>query len=681
MTEQNIDVERRLFELRASLHHHNHCYHVLDTPEIADAEYDALFDELLRLEASHPNWVTKDSPSQRVGAAPAEQFEKFQHRRPMLSLDKSTDADELSDWMQRCRSRLTNPRGLDFICEPKIDGVAVALTYRDGSLVSAATRGDGLTGENIIANVRTIAAIPLKLMGDDIPQAFEVRGEIYMAHSDFDDFNRKAALQQQKPLLNPRNGAAGSLRQLDSRITASRPLTMFCYSVGWSEGDWQPATHAEVLRQFGLWGFRTNPMTREVSGLEDCLDYIQQLQAARDDLGYDIDGVVVKVNQLALQAELGNVTRKPRWAIAFKYPAEEATTRLLDVDFQVGRTGAITPVARLEPVFVGGVTVTNATLHNMDEIQRLGLRIGDQVMIRRAGDVIPQVRGVVKGKRPLDASEVLIPQICPSCGSQVQRSEGEIVIRCRSSANTCPAQRKEGIRHFASRLALDIDGLGDKIVEQLVDAGLVKDVADLFVLEVAALNGLERLAQKSAENLLKAIEASKRTTLTRFIYALGIREVGEATAHGLAMHFKNLGDLRDADLEALEQVADVGPIVAGSIHDYFNSADNLRVIDALLSRGVSWPPIQSDEAPPLLAGETWVLTGSLEVMARNQAKAALQTLGAKVAGSVSAKTSVVVAGPGAGSKLAKATELDVRVLDEQQFLRFLQEAGIDVAGK
>jgi DNA ligase (NAD+) len=382
-----------------------------------------------------------------------------------------------------------------------------------------------------------------------------------------------------------------------------------------------------------------------------------------------------------LQAELGNVTRKPRWAIAFKYPAEEATTRLLDVDFQVGRTGAITPVARLEPVFVGGVTVTNATLHNMDEIQRLGLRIGDQVMIRRAGDVIPQVRGVVKGKRPVDASEVLIPQNCPSCGSQVQRPEGEIVIRCSGSANSCPAQRKEGIRHFASRLALDIDGLGDKIVEQLVDAGLVKDVADLFVLEVAALNGLERLAQKSAENLRKAIEASKRTTLPRFIYALGIREVGEATAHGLAMHFKNLGDLRDADLEALEQVADVGPIVARSIHDYFRSADNLRVIDALLSRGVSWPPIQSDEAPPLLAGETWVLTGSLEVMARNQAKAALQTLGAKVAGSVSAKTSVVVAGPGAGSKLAKATELDVRVLDEQQFLQFLQEAGVDVAGE
>lgn len=678
MTEQQADVERRLSELRATLHHHNHCYHVLDTPEIADAEYDQLFDELLSLESAYPHLVTEDSPSQRVGAGPAAQFEKIQHRQPMLSLDKSTDADELSDWMQRCRNRLVDASGLDFICEPKIDGVAVALTYRDGLLVSAATRGDGLTGENILANVRTIASVPLRLVGADIPQAFEVRGEIYMAHRDFDAFNERAAQQQQKPLLNPRNGAAGSLRQLDSRITASRPLTMFCYSVGWIDGDWQPRTHAEVLGQFALWGFRINPKTQEVAGLEACLDYIQRLQDARTTLGYDIDGVVIKVNQLALQEELGNVTRKPRWAIAFKYPAEEATTRLVDVDFQVGRTGAITPVARLQPVFVGGVTVTNATLHNMDEIQRLGLRIGDQVMIRRAGDVIPQVRGVVLSQRPGDSSAVIIPEHCPACGSPVERPAGEIVIRCSGSVNSCPAQRKEGIRHFASRLALDIDGLGDKIIEQLVEKGMVSDAADLFELDVEALSGLERMAQKSAENLCAAIAASKQTTLPRFIYALGIREVGEATAHSLAMHFGTLEDLRNADLEALEEVADVGPVVARSIHDYVRNADNLRVLDALVASGVSWPAIQRDEAAQPLAGQTWVLTGTLEIMSRNDAKAALQLLGAKVAGSVSAKTSIVVAGPGAGSKLAKATALDIKVMNEQQFLAFLQEAGVEV---
>ena len=402
------------------------------------------------------------------------------------------------------------------------------------------------------------------------------------------------------------------------------------------------------------------------------------LQDARTNLGYDIDGIVIKVNQLALQEELGNVTRKPRWAIAFKYPAEEATTRLVDVDFQVGRTGAITPVARLQPVFVGGVTVTNATLHNIDEIQRLGLRIGDQVMIRRAGDVIPQVRGVLLSQRPADSSAVVIPERCPACGSQVERAGGEIVIRCSGSVNSCPAQRKEGIRHFASRLALDIDGLGDKIIEQLVEKGMVSDAADLFELDVEALSGLERMAQKSAKNLCAAIAASKQTTLPRFIYALGIREVGEATAHSLAMHFGTLEDLRNADLEALEEVADVGPVVARSIYDYVHNADNLRVLDALLASGVNWPAIQRDEAAQPLAGQTWVLTGALDVMSRNEAKAALQLLGAKVAGSVSAKTSVVVAGPGAGSKLAKATALDINVMDEQQFLAFLQEAGIDI---
>jgi len=673
-----VDVEEQLSSLRARLHYHNHCYHVLDAPEIADAEYDALFDQLLSLEAAYPHFVTADSPSQRVGAPPAAQFEKIQHRQPMLSLDKSTDTDELRDWVQRCRNRLVDASKLSFTCEPKIDGIAVALTYRRGLLVAAATRGDGSTGENILANVKTIAAVPLKLMGEDIPPAFEVRGEIYMAHEDFHAFNKAAEQRQQKPLLNPRNGAAGSLRQLDSKVTARRPLTMFCYSVGWFEGDWQPGTHAQVLRQLALWGFRTNPMTEEVADLDSCVDYIQRLRDARDSLGYDIDGIVVKVNQLDLQQQLGNVTRKPRWAMAFKYPAEEAITQLTGVDFQVGRTGAITPVARLQPVFVGGVTVTNATLHNMDEIQRLGLRVGDQVMIRRAGDVIPQVRGVVLSKRPADASEVVIPQNCPSCGGVVRRPEGEIVIRCSASSHLCPAQRKESIRHFASRLALDIDGLGDKIIEQLVDTGLVTDAADLFALNVEVLSRLERMAQKSADNLLRAINASKVTTLPRFIYALGIREVGEATARALAVHFHDLVYLRSADLEQLEVVADVGPVVAKSVYDYFRDSENLRVIDALLAHGISWEPMQSDVVAQPLKDQTWVLTGALEVMPRNQAKSALQSLGAKVAGSVSSKTSVVVAGPGAGSKLAKAAALDIRVLDEQQFLAFLQETGVDI---
>ena len=679
MPQSQDDVQHRLLALRTELHHHNHCYHVLDAPEISDAEYDALFDELLALEAEHPEMAAADSPSQRVGAPPAAHFEKVEHPLAMLSLDKCTDADELRDWMQRCRNRLADASGLTFTCEPKIDGVAVALTYRDGQLSLAATRGDGATGENILSNVRTVAAVPLKLIGEGYPKAFEVRGEIYMAHADFESYNAKALKEGHKPLLNPRNGAAGSLRQLDSRITAQRPLTMFSYSLGWNDGEWQPHTHAAVLEQFARWGLRTNTLTQEVHDLDECLDYIARLQGSRDELGYDIDGVVVKVNQLALQAELGNVTRKPRWAIAFKYPAEEATTTLLGVDFQVGRTGAITPVARLKPVFVGGVTVTNATLHNMDEIQRLDLHIGDQVMIRRAGDVIPQVREVILAKRPDGAAEISVPQSCPACGSPTQRPGDEIVIRCSASHHVCPAQRKEGIRHFASRLALDVDGLGDKLIEQLVENGLIKNAADLFGLSIESLSALDRMAEKSARNLTAALTASKQTTLPRFIYALGIREVGEATALALANHFGGLDALKQAELEQLEEVADVGPIVAQSIHRYFRDADNLDVVDALLGHGIHWPDQRVSLNAQPLGGEVWVLTGSLEQMPRNSAKAILQELGAKVAGSVSSKTSVVVAGPGAGSKLARAQELGTRVMDESQFIAFLKEAGVDVA--
>ena len=678
MTQSQSAVEHRLADLRSQLHHHNHCYHVLDAPQISDAEYDALFDELVQLEARHPHSVPADSPSQRVGAPPAPHFEKVEHPLPMLSLDKCTAADELGDWMQRCRNRLTDSSKLSFTCEPKIDGVAVALTYREGSLSLAATRGDGATGENILANARTVAAVPLRLIGAGFPKEFEVRGEIYMAHADFERYNAEALQRGDKPLLNPRNGAAGSLRQLDSRVTAQRPLTMFSYSLGWHDGEWQPDTHAEVIRQFADWGLRTNTMTQEVHNLEECLEYIARLQDTRATLGYDIDGVVVKVNQLGLQAELGHVTRKPRWAIAFKYPAEEAVTTLLGVDFQVGRTGAITPVARLQPVFVGGVTVTNATLHNMDEIQRLDLHIGDHVMIRRAGDVIPQVRGVIVAKRPEGAAEISVPQFCPACGSPTQRPGDEIVIRCSASHHVCPAQRKEGIRHFASRLALDIDGLGDKIIEQLVDTGLITSPADLFGLSVEAISELERMAEKSAQNLVAALQASKQTTLPRFIYALGIREVGEATALALARHFGDLEALKGAELEQLEEVADVGPVVAQSIYRYFRDEENIRVVDSLLAHGIAWVDQRLNEAVQLLNGEVWVLTGTLQRMPRNQAKALLQELGAKVAGSVSAKTSVVVAGPGAGSKLAKAKELGIRVLNEDEFILLLQEAGVDV---
>lgn len=678
MTQPQSAVEHRLADLRSQLHYHNHCYHVLDAPEISDAEYDALFDELVQLEAMHPHSVPADSPSQRVGAPPAPHFEKVEHPLPMLSLDKCTDVDELGDWMQRCRNRLADSSNLTFTCEPKIDGVAVALTYREGSLSLAATRGDGATGENILANARTVAAVPLKLIGEGFPKAFEVRGEIYMAHADFERYNAQALQRGDKPLLNPRNGAAGSLRQLDSRVTAQRPLTMFSYSLGWHDGEWQPQTHEEVIRQFADWGLRTNTMTQEVRNLDECLAYIARLQDTRATLGYDIDGVVVKVNQLGLQAELGHVTRKPRWAIAFKYPAEEAVTTLLGVDFQVGRTGAITPVARLQPVFVGGVTVTNATLHNMDEIQRLDLHIGDHVMIRRAGDVIPQVRGVIAAKRPEGAADISIPQVCPACGSPTQRPGDEIVIRCSASQYICPAQRKEGIRHFASRLALDIDGLGDKLIEQLVDTGLITSAADLFALSVGAISELERMAEKSAQNLVAALQASKQTTLPRFIYALGIREVGEATALALARHFGDLEALKVAELEQLEEVADIGPVVAQSIHRYFRDEENVRVLDSLLAHGIVWTDQRHNEAAQLLNGEVWVLTGTLERMSRNQAKALLQELGAKVAGSVSAKTSVVVAGPGAGSKLAKAEELGIRVLNEDEFILLLQEAGVDV---
>ena len=681
MTKITSAIEKRAAELHRTLDHHLHRYHVLDAPEISDSEFDALMDELLALEAAHPELCTADSPSQRVGAKPLDQFDSVQHELPMLSLNKCSELDELDDWLKRLAGRVgaADFKELEFTCEPKIDGVAVSLLYREGVLVTGATRGDGNTGEDITANVRTIGAIPLRLTGKLIPPSVEVRGEIYMPTADFTAFNEQARERGEKTLVNPRNGAAGSLRQLDSRLTAARPLSMFCYSAGVT-GDWQPVSQWEVLDTFSGWGLRTNPATACVIGRDGCADYIENLLERRADLGYEIDGAVVKVNRFDLQKRLGNVTRRPRWAIAYKYPAEEATTTVLDVEYQVGRTGAVTPVARLEPVFVGGVTVSNATLHNMDEVQRLDLRRADTVIVRRAGDVIPQVAQVVLSKRIKGARRVKAPLACPSCGTALEKDDVEVVVRCPGLE--CPAQQKERIRHFASRLAFDIEGLGDKLIELLLTESLISNPAHLFDLTAEQLTRLPRMGDKSADNLLAALEKSKTTTLPKFLYALGVREVGEATSLALAQHFGSLPAIRDANLEQLEEVDDVGPVVAQRIVDYFADEASAQLVDDLLKRGVHWPDVvgapQASDAMPL-AGQTWVLTGTLEAMKRTEAKARLQALGAKVAGSVSKKTTQVVAGPGAGSKLKKANELDIPVMDEEAMITFFgsQESNQD----
>ena len=662
-------------ELRDRLNYHLHRYHVLDDPEITDGEYDALYDRLVEIETAHPDLVVPDSPTQRVGAEPSPRFAEVRHEIPMLSLDKCASLDELNAWEDRCRRLLDEGDELRYFCEPKVDGVAVSLLYRDRVLVRGATRGNGETGEDITANVRTIGAIPLRLHGADVPDLLEVRGEVYMPIDGFHEFNKWALEAGERPIVNPRNGAAGSLRQLDPGVTAKRPLKMFCYSVGEAPG-WQPDRHSEVLDRFKTWRLPVNPRTRLTGDLGGCAEYIEALESDRDDLGYAIDGAVVKVDDFALRDKLGQVTRKPRWAVAYKYAAEEASTVLLDVDFQVGRTGAITPVAKLEPVFVGGVTVSNATLHNMDEVARLDLHIGDTVMIHRAGDVIPRVSQAVASKRPADARRPELPEVCPVCGSPVVKPEGEVVARCTGGVR-CGAQQRERLRHFASRLALDIEGLGDKLVDQLVTEGLVESPVDLYGLTQEQLAGLERMGEKSADNLLAALEASKETTFARFIYALGIREVGEATAAALAARYRTLARLLDADVESLQDVEDVGPIVAAKVVDFFSTPDNRTLAEDLHGKiGIDWPTPDAldDEAPPLV-GQTWVLTGTLTAMTRNEAKARLNALGAKVAGSVSKNTSCVVAGPGAGSKLAKAEELGVEVIDEEAFVARLEGLG------
>jgi len=667
-------AQKRADELRRSIEHHNYSYYVLDDPEVPDAEYDRLMRELEGIESRYPELLTPDSPTQRVSGTPQEGFRTVRHRVPMLSLGNAFSDEEVADFHRRVEQGLE--RGdIIFAAEPKLDGVAISLTYESGLLTTAATRGDGERGEDVTANVRTIRAIPLRLRGEGWPSLLEVRGEIYMPRAGFEAFNRKALEKGEKPLVNPRNGAAGSLRQLDSQLTARRPLAFFAY--GTATRDKLPDTQFEALARLRDWGFPVNPEIRRVEGLNGCLQYHERIAALRPSLGYDIDGVVYKVDRFDQQGFLGFISKAPRWALAHKFPAEEELTRLLDIDIQVGRTGALTPVARLEPVFVGGVTVTNATLHNEDEIRRKDVRVGDWVVVRRAGDVIPEVARAIHQRRETDLPEFQMPETCPECGSAVERVEGEAVARC-TGALICPAQIKHGIRHFATRKAMDIEGLGDKLVDQLVEQGLVHTVADLYHLDHQQFASMERMGGKSAENLLKAIEGSKKPGLDRLLYALGIREVGEVTARSLAAHFGSMQALQEASEEALTEVSDVGPIVASHVAAFFQQEKNIRVIQALKDAGVDWQPLEEIGGAKPLAGETWVLTGSLS-MPRIQAKNLLESLGAKVSGSVSAKTSTLLAGEAAGSKLTKAQKLGVKIISASDFVAYLESQGIDVS--
>jgi len=660
-------------ELREQIEHHNHCYYVDNAPQIPDADYDALMRTLQALEAEYPALVTPDSPTQRVSGQPAAEFATVVHDIPMLSLDNAFSEADVLAFDRRVRERLGVDE-VDYCCDPKIDGLAISLLYVDGRFVRGATRGDGTRGEDVTQNLRTIRAIPLHLQGQGWPNRLEIRGEVYMTQQGFSEMNRRLANRAEKTFVNPRNAASGSLRQLDSQITAQRPLRFFGYGVGVIEGGTLPATQFELINALKKWGIPVSAHLQQVAGISGCLDYHRHIAEIRHQMGYDIDGVVYKVNRFEQQQALGLVARAPRWAIAHKFPAQEALTRLLDVDWQVGRTGAITPVARLEPIFVGGVTVSNATLHNLDEIERKDVRIGDTVYVRRAGDVIPEIARVELACRPVDARIITLPTLCPVCGAHVVRPEGEAIARCTGQL-ACPAQRKEALRHFASRRAMDIDGLGDKLVDLLVAHGLANDLADLYHLTTEQLAVLPRLAEKSANNLIQAIARSRQTTLARFLYALGIPGVGEATAQTLAAYFGNLADFMAADAEALQQVSDVGPVVAKQILDFFAEADNRHVIERLQVAGVRWSAPQSPiNSAVALAGKTFVLTGTLAAMTRDEAAAAIQRVGGKVTSSVSKQTDYLVAGDHPGSKLTKAVALGVSVLDEQALNELLSEA-------
>lgn len=670
-------VRERADSLHQQLDDANYQYYVEDEPRITDAEYDALLRELQSLEAEYPELVTSDSPTQRVGAPPDNGFPEIQHAVPMLSLDNALNENELLSFGKRIAKALEREfESIIFCCEPKLDGLAVSLVYEHGYLAYGATRGDGYTGEDITTNLRTLCSIPLRLRGKDWPALLEVRGEVYMRHSGFETLNEKAIESGDKVFANPRNAAAGSLRQLDPSITNKRPLEFCAYQVARIEMQRIDHSlmdnHSNQMTLLRNWGIPTNPELAVVKGIDGVTNFCRRLGEQRDKLDYDIDGAVIKVDSLRDQRELGFLSRAPRWAIAFKYPAQEQETRLLGVEFQVGRTGKLTPVAKLEPVKVAGVIVSNATLHNMDQIARLELKIGDMVRVYRAGDVIPKVVEVVKEYRPVEVEDISLPDVCPVCNSKVEKLDNEVDARC-SGGLFCPAQRKEALKHFASRRALDIDGLGEKLIDLLVEREWVKTPADLFRLEAKSLAELPRLAEKSANNLVNALEAAKHTTLARFIYAVGIREVGEATAASLARHFGSLQALSEASLEALEAVEDVGPVVARHIHTFFRQPHNQETLEDLQGVGITWEEVEIAGRPQPLAGQTWVLTGTLESMTRDDGKARLQALGAKVSGSVSKKTAALVAGEAAGSKLDKARELEVEVLDESTFLQRLAE--------
>lgn len=673
----------RAANLRKDIERHNHAYYVLDAPTIPDAEYDRLFRELQALEAEFPELRTPDSPTLRVGAPPLKEFPSVTHGVPMLSLNNAFEEAEVVAFDARVREGIELAGGeIDYAVEPKFDGLAISLTYRDGLFVRGATRGDGATGEEVTANLRTIRTIPLRLAGQGWPAELEVRGEVLMLRADFERLNERQREKGEKEFANSRNAAAGSLRQLDSRITAGRPLTFFAYGVGMGANKLKVAMQDEVMQSLSAWGFPVTAERRVVRGVAGLMAYFAEVGAKRKNLPFEIDGVVYKVNRLTWQDRLGFVSRAPRWAVAHKFPAEEATTEVLAIDVQVGRTGAITPVARLRPVFVGGATVTNATLHNEDEVRRKDVRVGDTVIVRRAGDVIPEVVAVVPEQRPMRPGRDLfeleplyplftLPAVCPECGSAVEKPADEAIARC-SGGLYCPAQRKQALWHFASRRAMDIEGLGDKLIEQLVDADLVHSPADLYRLELPTLAGLERMGEKSAQNLLAAIEASKESTFARFIYALGIRTVGETTARDLARHFGTLDKLLAANEMALQEVPDVGPVVAASVVAFLNEPHNRGVIEALRAAGVHWPEAEPETASSRpLAGKTFVLTGTLPTLKRDDAKALIEAAGGKVTGSVSKNTDYVVAGEEAGSKLEKAQELGVSVIDEGQLRALL----------
>lgn len=664
------EINQQATDLRHLLNKYNNLYYVTDNPEVTDSEYDRLFIQLQKLEADYPELLTVDSPTQRVGGKALDKFSQITHSLPMLSLDNVFDGEELHAFDQRVRDWLNTTNIQTYAAEPKLDGLAISIRYEHGILVQAATRGDGTIGEDVTENVRTIQSVPLKLSGDNVPEVVEIRGEIVMPKAGFETLNKQQIADNKKPFVNPRNAAAGSLRQLDSKITARRPLAMYCYGVGEIQGMDLPKTHYETMQQLAQWGCQISTELLQVEGVDGCLAYINKLGEQRDSLSYDIDGVVLKIDDITLQQRLGFVSRAPRWAIAYKFPAQQEMTIVDDIEIQVGRTGALTPVARLQPVFVGGVTVSNATLHNQDEIDRKDVRVGDTVIVRRAGDVIPEVVQVVLAKRPDNTVKFTIPTQCPICQSDVERLEGEAVARC-SGGLFCPAQRKEAIKHFASRKAMDVDGLGDKLVEILVDEGLINDAADLFKLTIEQLSSLDRMGEKSATNLIASLETAKQTKFARFLYSLGIREVGEATARSLASHFLTLEALEMADEPALIEIEDVGPIVAHHVVTFFQQTHNREVIKRLLDAGINWPAEQKRISDSELSGKTIVLTGTLEQLSRSEAKEKLLALGAKVAGSVSKNTDYVVAGRDAGSKLNKAESLNITVVDETTLINWL----------